>query len=71
MGLQPGFNLVGWDREAGPPEDVLQESLDTVRMVYSYDQRTGQWERYGPDLPEWVNSLRNMEHGKAYWIVSR
>ncbi|MDZ7729150.1 MAG: hypothetical protein U5Q44_13670 [Dehalococcoidia bacterium] len=46
------------DQRPGPPAELRHQ-----------DGQRGSW--YGPDLPDWVNSLREMKQGEAYWVVTR
>lgn len=68
--ILPGANLLAWPGEAAPPADVLAGHGDVIKIVYSYNPVTQQWERYGPGLPSYVNSLGVLVPGKAYWWVS-
>lgn len=42
-----------------------------VAAVYTWDATTGQWLRYIPGLPAFVNNLLTMEQGRAYWFVAK
>jgi len=68
--ILPGANLLGWPGKSAAPEEVLAGHGDVIKIVYSYNSQTHQWERYGPDLPAFVNSLNVLVAGKAYWFVS-
>ncbi len=68
--LQPGHNLIGWNGDSVSPADALKGLDGDVRIIYGYDPGTGQWLRYAPGAPAYVNTLPLMETGKAYWVMS-
>ena len=39
-------------------------------VVYSYDPATGTWQRFGPGLPAYVNTLKLLKKGQAYWFIT-
>lgn len=68
--LQPGANLLTWPGEAMPVAEALK-GTPGVAAVYTWDATTGQWLRYIPGLPTFVNNLLTMEQGRAYWFVAK
>ncbi|MBE7519900.1 MAG: hypothetical protein HS107_11720 [Thermoflexaceae bacterium] len=68
--LQPGANLLTWPGEAMPVAEALK-GTPGVAAVYTWDATTGQWLRYIPGLPAFVNNLLTMEQGRAYWFVAK
>jgi len=38
--------------------------------VYSWNAGTNSWERYSPGLPNFVNNLRTLRQGEAYWFIA-
>ncbi len=39
-------------------------------MVYSWNASTRTWERYGPDLPAFLNNMALLRKGGAYWFLA-
>ena len=71
LALRAGANLVTWPGGALPPSAIAAlTGAAAVTIIYAYDGETGSWRRYGPGLPDYVNSLRMLEPGTAYWLVS-
>jgi hypothetical protein len=68
--ILPGANLLAWPGQNSAPDEVLAGHGDVIKIVYSYNPDTRQWERYAPGLPSYVNSLTVLVPGKAYWWVS-
>ena len=71
LALKPGSNLVGWSGKTGTASEAFKDLPKNVEIVYGWNAETKQWERYAPGLPSYVNSLRNVEQGQAYWVVTR
>lgn len=71
MALKPGSNLVGWSGASGPAPQAFKDLPKNVEIVYGWNPQTRQWERYAPDLPAYVNSLKNVEQGRAYWVITK
>jgi uncharacterized protein YkwD len=70
--LVPGSaNLVGWPGEDQDPEVALQSISETIEVVYRWNPTAKKWERYGPDLPDYVNNLLKLRKGEAYWVITR
>jgi uncharacterized protein YkwD len=70
--LVPGSsNLVGWPGAEGDPETALAPIAKTIEIVFRWDASTGSWERYGPGLPAYVNSLKRLFQGEAYWVITK
>ncbi|KAA0240787.1 MAG: hypothetical protein DYG91_10035 [Chloroflexi bacterium CFX7] len=68
--LQPGANLLTWPGSNAPVSEALK-GTSGVSAVYTWDAASGQWLRYIPGLPAFVNNLRTMEQGRAYWFVAK
>jgi hypothetical protein len=64
-------NLVGWPGEDQDPEVALQSISETIEVVYRWNPTAKKWERYGPDLPDYVNNLLKLRKGEAYWVITR
>lgn len=71
LALSPGANLVAWPSGEVPPAQALGNSANSVSVVYKYDAATGEWLRYFPGLPNFLNNLKVMRQGEAYWILAR
>jgi uncharacterized protein YkwD len=70
--LVPGSaNLVGWPGTESDPETALASIADTIEIVFHWDPETEEWERYGPGLPWYVNSLKELAQGEAYWVIMK
>lgn len=69
--LYPGPNLVTWNSSSQAAADALRPYAASIHMVYSYDPATRAWQRFGPDLPNYVNTLRELREGRAYWVIAR
>ncbi len=67
--LQPGTNLLAWPGNDTSPDEALR-GLPGIVAIYAYDASTGQWLRYVPGLPSFVNNLVRMHRGQAYWFIS-
>jgi uncharacterized protein YkwD len=68
--LSPGANLVAWPSADMAPADAIAGSGSTIAVIYQYDAATGQWKRYFPGLPGFLNNLTMMRRGQAYWIIA-
>jgi hypothetical protein len=64
-GLAPGWNLVPGTGQA--PADYAAGEACTVG-IYGWDGAAQRWERWGRDVPAWVNTLTRLEVGRAYWV---
>lgn len=42
-----------------------------VAVVYEWDATTGEWTRYFPGLPGFLNNLRVLREGNAYWVIAK
>ncbi len=71
LALKPGSNLVGWSGNSGTAAQAFKDLPKNVEIVYGWNAQTKQWERYAPGLPAYVNSLKNVQKGAAYWVVTR
>jgi hypothetical protein len=68
--IVPGANLTGWSGENVHPRDVMGNMGSVIDVVYSWNPNTGTWERFGPALPDYVNTLSLLRKGQAYWIIA-
>jgi len=69
--LSAGANLVGWPGGNLDADDALEPLANVIAVVYRWDNENGTWERYAPGLPPYVNSLRRVVQGEAYWVITR
>lgn len=67
--LRPGSNLMTWPGASAHPSRVISANSG-INAVYSWDATTGSWKRYFPGLPDYVNTLQQIDQGGAYWFVS-
>ena len=72
LALETGFNKFEWPGADGVPvADALGDITDRVAVVYAWNETAETWLIYVPDLLEvpGLNSLTNLEQGRAYWIA--
>ena len=69
--LQRGANLIAWPGVDESPLAAFGGASTSVAAVYSWDAATGTWNVFGPDLPGYVNTLRSVRRGGAYWVIAR
>lgn len=43
----------------------------SVAVVYEWDPATGEWKRFFPGLPAYLNNLKSMRQGGAYWVIAK
>lgn len=66
-----GWNLISYPvQEKRSIVDALASIAGHYTVVYSYNanEPTEPWQVYAVDAPDYVNSLREMEFGRGYWI---
>lgn len=68
--LSPGANLVAWGGGTIDPA-VAFAGNTSVSVVYEWDPTTGQWKRYFPGLPGFLNNLKSMREGNSYWVIAK
>jgi hypothetical protein len=68
--LSPGANLVAWPGDNVNPADAFKGNT-TVSVVYEWDPVTGEWKRYFPGLPAFLNTLKTLKQGGAYWVIAK
>lgn len=68
-GMSAGVNLVSYAGFVQSPEVALRSLGEQVRWVYGWDAARGQWLRYSPGSPDYVNTLKYMVPGEAYYIA--
>lgn len=74
MELTPGWSAFEWTGSDGVSiEAALQvdDAIDQVLAVYSWDESTGTWRAYFPGLEQFsgLNTLGVFEHAETYWIA--
>jgi hypothetical protein len=52
------------------PADAFKGNT-TVSVVYEWDPVTGEWKRYFPGLPAFLNNLKTLKQGGAYWVIAK
>jgi uncharacterized protein YkwD len=68
--LHSGANLVSWSGGELSPAELVANAGGSVRMLYRWDEATGTWERFGPGLPWFVQTLESVQPGDALWVVA-
>lgn len=67
--LSPGANLVAWPGESVSPAQAFGGN-PSIKVVYEWDPVTGEWKRYFPGLPAYLNNLTRLNKGGAYWVIA-
>lgn len=67
--LSPGANLVAWPGESVSPAQAFSGNT-SVKVVYEWNPVTGEWKRYFPGLPAYLNNLSKLNKGGAYWVIA-
>ena len=67
--LRPGANLMAWPGSDMPAAQALA-TVQNLKIVYSYDPATGNWTRYVPGAPSFLNNLTFLKSGDAYWFIA-
>lgn len=67
--LLPGANLIAWP-ERQSSTAAMRTGGTAIEAIYAYDTATKTWLRFGPGLPPYVNSLHQLEPGRAYWVIA-
>jgi hypothetical protein len=65
----PGANLFAWPGSDAQPAVALA-GVANLRIVYAYDPVTGDWKRYVPGAPNYLNNLSVLKKGSAYWFIA-
>lgn len=68
--IVPGANLLAWPGNNLPPAQALAGLEKQIQIVYSWDPVSGTWQRYGPALPWYLNTMQTMTKGNAYWFIA-
>lgn len=68
--LSPGANLVAWGGGNVDPKAAFAGNT-SVAVVYEWDPLRGEWKRFFPGLPGFLNNLDSMRQGNAYWIIAK
>ncbi|GAB4329196.1 MAG: hypothetical protein Kow0010_13380 [Dehalococcoidia bacterium] len=68
--LAAGFNLVTYGGPTGPVADALASLAGLQVWVYAWDAGAGAWLRYVLDGPAYLNTIDQLERGRAYivWV---
>ena len=63
VNLRSGWNLIGYPvSKAEAPSEVIKSIVNDVETVKST------FSMYDPSLPSFLNTLKQMEAGKGYWV---
>ena len=66
----PGANLTGWTGNDVDPREALGHMGNVIDVVYAWNPKSRTWDRFGPSLPDYVNTLTMLKKGQAYWIIA-
>ncbi len=67
--LSPGANLVAWPGDNVSPAQAFSGNT-SIKVVYEWNAATGEWHRYFPGLPAYLNNLARLNKGGAYWVIA-
>lgn len=67
--LSPGANLVAWPGDNVSPAQAFSGNT-SIKVVYEWNPATGEWRRYFPGLPAYLNNLARLNKGGAYWVIA-
>lgn len=67
--ILPGANFLTWPGGDTAPAQAFR-SQGGIRIVYAWNAATGEWERYSPGLPAFVNNLKMLKQGQPYWFLA-
>lgn len=70
MPVLPGNNLLTWPGNNAPPATALGQQGKTLKIVYEWDPVAGEWKRWSPNVPDFVNNLKMMKQGTSYWFIA-
>lgn len=70
LAVLPGANFLTWPGGTISTDEALGGHGNVLHMVYSYNPSARTWERYGPGLPGYANSLKSLQNGGAYWFIA-
>jgi len=68
--LSPGANLVAWPGGNVAPSEAFKGN-NTISVVYEWDPVAKEWKRYFPGLPDYLNNLKTLKQGGAYWVIAK
>lgn len=69
--IGPGSNLLAWPGSDQATGEALGGHGGSLKIVYEWDPGSGEWKRYAPGLPAFVNNLSMMRRGHSYWFIAR
>lgn len=67
--LVPGANFMAWPGGDLPAAAALA-NVPNLKVVYSFNPATGDWVRFIPGAPAYVNNLIALKKGGAYWFIA-
>ena len=51
------------------PQEALSSSNPTaIEVIYVWNAESGRWQRYGPNLPSYLNDLKTIKSGDVIWL---
>ena len=67
--LSAGANFIAWPGESVSPAQVFAANTP-VKVVYEWNPLTGEWRRYFPGMPAYLNNLSKLNKGGVYWLIA-
>jgi hypothetical protein len=67
-GVSPGVNLVAYEGFPVTPAEAFRSLETSLQWVYAWDPPRQTWLRYAPGAPDYVNTLRFVVPGTAYYV---
>ncbi|MGE5596058.1 MAG: hypothetical protein ACM3S1_08495 [Hyphomicrobiales bacterium] len=64
----PGWNNVPYLGNSAPPSEALSPIDGQYSAVYRWDAGQQEYELYAPNVPDYVNTLDQLNTGDAIWI---
>jgi hypothetical protein len=49
--------------------DAIGSIYAEFESLWTYDERSGEWAFFDKDAPSFLNTLTDIEPGRAYWII--
>lgn len=69
LALSAGANFIAWPGESVSPAQVFAGNT-SVKVVYEWNSTTGEWRRFFPGMPAYLNNLSKLYKGGVYWFVA-
>lgn len=70
--LRAGWNLIGYSSQTPISiEDYVHSNAGLSNSIGTYDAQDGKWIWYDENVPDFLNRLKSLEPGRAYWIDAK